>query len=166
VKWLLRLFAAVKRWLLGSSNSSTLETQRTSYRISPLKWQRYLKWRKGNPSSLWVGSDQLALLRELVHHQGWEVFKRLVELRLDYETDQLVKVQPQDQTNYRRGIVEAYATIFEIVEQTLEEKEQYDDRSRKRDEHTRDRTKLQRGANVARHWGSPNWYDHFAGDRS
>ena len=133
--------------------------RRTTFRISALKWSKYRKWRKGNPSSLWVGPDQLAHLKDLTVHQGWEVFKRLIELRLDYETDQLTKVQSQDQTNYRRGIIEAYVTIFEIVEQTLEEKEQYDDRTRQRDER---RSKLdKRGPNLASAWGSPHYYDQF-----
>lgn len=160
-----RLLRAVARFFRRIFGKPEPEPGRT-FRLNPRKLSKYLewqveqagRWKEGKPANLWVPSDKLELLKDIASHRGWQVFKDLVELRLDWETVQLAKIQPQDQTNYRRGIIAAYTTVFEMVDKTLEDVENYHARQRKLDARA-----TAKGPNLAARWGSPHWYDEFVG---
>ena len=156
-RWLRTLLRAVKRWFRGFSNSLMSVIPRTSYQISPLKLTRFRKWRRDNQSSLYLGAERLELLRDLRKHQGWAVFNQLIEHRLDIETEQLCKVQPEDQTNFRRGILEAYVTLHGLVDQTLEELDKYYDRRTSDDR----KQSEQRGPDISKFWGASHFYDSY-----
>jgi hypothetical protein len=80
-----------------------------------------------------------------------------VELKLDLETEQLCKVLPQDETNYRRGIIEAYVTLHDIVGKTLEELDRYNAGKRKRDE----RARAAGEPSIAAFWGNSLYRSEF-----
>ena len=157
VRLLRRFLRAVRKWLRGFWNSSTSEIPRISYLRSQRKLQHYRKWRKDNPSRLYLGEDKLELLRDLRQHKGWAVFEELIELRLGSEVEQLATVQPQDQTNFRRGVLTTYATLTGLIDTTLEELDRYYDR---RDERERKRREYA-GPDIGKYWGSPNWFTEF-----
>ena len=99
--------------------------------------------------------DKLDLLRDLRQHKGWAVFEELIELRLGETLDQLSRVQPQDETNFRRGVLSTYATLTGQVDKILQELDNYHAR---RSSDDRKRLERKRGPDISQHWGSSHFY--------
>ena len=157
MKWLRKLLQAVKRWLRGSSNSSMSATPKRSFRNSTRRLQRWRKWAVDNPSNPWPGVERLALLKDLLQHKGWEVYKELLELEIDRESQRILNILPQDETNFKRGLIQGYMMSLGMIELTLQrvEAKKANDESGKRNVSARDR-----GNRVPKSafWGSPNFY--------
>ena len=102
--------------------------------------------------------DKLVLLKDLRQHKGWAVFEELIELRLGETLENLSKVQPQDETNFRRGVLTTYATLTGQVDKTIKELTDYHAR-RTSDERKR-ADRAARGADP-RFWGSSHFRDTY-----
>lgn len=101
--------------------------------------------------------ERLALLKDLLQHKGWEVYKELLELEIDRESQRILNILPQDETNFKRGLIQGYMMSLGMIELTLQrvEAKKANDESGKRNVSARDR-----GNRVPKSafWGSPNFY--------
>lgn len=104
-----------------------------------------------------MAGEDLERLSRLVTHDGWPSFKKLLVLYADFENARLLKVQPQDQSNYSRGVIDTYTSIYDLVETILEENKQYDARRTERER----RAISSRDGRLAKHWGSAFFTDQF-----
>lgn len=104
-----------------------------------------------------VPAEDLERLNRLVTHDGWPVFRNICALYADFANAELLKVQPQDQANYTRGVIDTYTTIIGLVETILEENKQYDARRTERER----RARTGRDGQLSQQWGNPHFADQF-----
>jgi hypothetical protein len=89
-----------------------------------------------------------------VQHKGWEVYKQLIEFEIDRASVDFLEVQPQDEINYRRGVIKGHIRSLEAVDGKLREFNTYN--ARKHDERAGSGER-----DISAHWGSPAFYSEF-----